>query len=266
MYARFVTKALYDLGLLTFTEPFTRLINQGQVIMDGRAMSKSLGNLVDLRDQIDRYGPDAVRVTMVFAGPPEDDIDWANVSPTGAVKWLARVWRLTAELPRRPSGEPDPGLRTAVHSLIAATTAAMDGRRLNVAIARLMELTTVLRRAVKTDPAVREGAEALVRMLSCFAPFTAEEGWHRLGHPPSVSDTGWPAADPALLVRDTVVCVVQVDGKVRDRLDVPPGVDTDDLHALALGSDAVRAWLGDTAIRRVIVRPPNLVNIVTVAS
>jgi leucyl-tRNA synthetase len=242
--------------------------------MGGRAMSKSLGNLVDLREQIDRYGPDAVRVTMVFAGPPEDDIDWANVSPTGAVKWLARVSRLTGDLPGRPSGEPDLGLRTAVHSLIAATTAAMDDRRLNVAIARLMELTNVLRRAVDggpggaggpggSDPAVREGAEALVRMLSCFAPFAAEEGWQRLGHPPSVSDGAWPTADPALLVRETVTCVVQIDGKVRDRLTVPADIGEDDLRARALRSDTVRASLGGSAIDRVIVRPPGLVNIVS---
>jgi leucyl-tRNA synthetase len=268
MYARFITKVLHDLGLVGFTEPFQRLINQGQVIMDGRAMSKSLGNLVDLREQIDRFGPDAVRVTMVFAGPPEDDIDWASVSPTGAVKWLNRVWRLTGDVPRRPSGPPDVGLRTAVHSLIAATTTAMDDRRLNVAIARLMELTTVLGRAVDggpggADPAVREGTEALVRMLSCFAPFTAEEGWQRLGHPPSVSDGDWPTVDPALLVRETVTCVVQIDGRVRDRLDVPTGIDAADLRALALGTDAVRAWLGDAAVDRVIVRPPRLVNIVT---
>jgi leucyl-tRNA synthetase len=273
MYARFVTKALCDLGLVTFTEPFTRLINQGQVIMHGRAMSKSLGNLVDLREQIDRYGPDAVRVTMVFAGPPEDDIDWANVTPTGAVKWLARVWRLTGDLPDRPSGQPDLGLRRTVHSLIAATTAAMDGRRLNVAIARLMELTNVLRRAIDAgrgaggaDPAVREGTEALVRMVSCFAPFTAEEGWQRLGHPPSVSDGGWPTADPGLLVRETVTCVVQIDGKVRDRLDVPADIGEDDLRALALDAHAVRAGLGGSAIERVIVRPPHIVSIVSVRS
>jgi leucyl-tRNA synthetase len=268
MYSRFITKALYDLGMVTFTEPFRRLTNQGQVVMNGRAMSKTLGNLVDLQEQIGRYGPDAVRVTMVFAGPPEDDIDWADVSPTGAVKWLARVWRLTRELPDRAAGEPDPQVRRAVHRLIADATAAMDGRRLNVAIARLMELTNVLRRAADggtgaADPAVREGVEALVRMLSCFAPFTAEEGWQRLGGDAPVSAAGWPEAEAALLVEESVTCVVQINGKVRERLEVPAAIGDDDLRALVLAADRVRGLLGDAAIDRVIVRPPRLVNIVS---
>ena len=267
MYARWITKALYDLGMVPFTEPFTKLTNQGQVIMNGKAMSKTLGNLVNLQEQISLYGPDAVRVTMVFAGPPEDDIDWADVSPTGAVKWLARVWRLSGEVAARSVGEPDTALRRDVHRLIAHATTAMDTRRLNVAIARLMELTNVLRRAVDgvpgpADPAVREGVEALVRMLSCFAPFTAEEAWHRLGHQPSVCVAAWPEADPRLLVEETATCIVQINGKVRDRLEVPAGIGEDDLRELVLGTDKVRAALGTAAIDRVIVRAPKLVNIV----
>ncbi|WP_019869686.1 leucine--tRNA ligase [Salinispora oceanensis] len=268
MYARFLVKALYDLGMLSFNEPFERLTNQGQVIMNGKAMSKSLGNLVNLQEQISRYGPDAVRVTMVFAGPVEEDIDWADVSPTGAVKWLSRVWRLTGDLPDQTAGEADPGLRRAVHLLIAGATAAMDDRRFNVAIARLMELTSALRKATDrgpgaANPAVREGTEALVRMLSCFAPFTAEEGWQRLGHTPSVSDAGWPEADPALLVEETITCVVQVNGKVRERLDVPTGIGESELREFVLTSDRIRALIGTATVDRVIVRAPKLVNIVS---
>jgi leucyl-tRNA synthetase len=267
MYARFITKALHDLGLVPFVEPFTRLTSQGQVIMAGKAMSKTLGNLVNLQEQIASYGPDAVRVTMLFAGPPEDDIDWADVSPAGSLKWLSRVWRLTGDVAATPSGEPDPGVRQGVHRLIAATTTAMDGQRFNVAIARLMELTNLLRRAVDgaagpANPAVREGAEALVRMLSCVAPFLAEDGWDRLGHAPSVLRAGWPEADPALLIEESVTCVVQIDGKVRERVRVPADISEPDLRTLVLAHPRVRQLLAGAPVQRVVVRAPKLVNLV----
>ncbi|MBM7086672.1 leucine--tRNA ligase [Micromonospora sp. MMS20-R2-29] len=272
MYARFLTKVLHDLGHLPFVEPFVRLTNQGQVIMNGKAMSKSLGNLVNLQDQIAQYGPDAVRVTMVFAGPPEEDIDWADVSPTGAVKWLTRVWRLAGEVdPATIDADPAQGdrdVRQAVHRLINDATAMMESKRLNVAIARLMELTSVLRRAVDrgcgpADPAVREGTESLTRMLSCFAPFTAEEAWERLGRQPSVCWAGWPEADPDLVATETITCIVQVDGKLRDRIDVPVDVSADALRSLALASQKVRHVLQGAAVANVIVRPPRVVNVVS---
>ncbi|HYH30972.1 MAG TPA: class I tRNA ligase family protein, partial [Pseudonocardia sp.] len=270
IYARFVTKVLHDLGLVPFPEPFTRLTNQGQVVMGGRAMSKSLGNLVSLQEQLAAHGPDAVRVTMVFAGPPEEDIDWADVSPAGAVRWLARVWRLCGDVGTAAPGAGDRAVRRRVHRLVAETTTLMEGKRLNVAVARLMELTSVLRTAVDAgpgpaDPAVREGAEALARMLSCVAPFTAEECWERLGHPPSVVRHGWPEADGALLAEDTVTCVVQVAGKVRDRIPVPPDVAGDELRERALRSEKVRAALNGAAVAKVVVRPPGLVNVVPAA-
>ncbi|GAB3986351.1 leucine--tRNA ligase [Plantactinospora veratri] len=271
IYARFMTKVLHDMGYLPFVEPFRRLINQGQVVMNGKAMSKTLGNLVNLQEQIAAHGPDAVRVTMLFAGPPEDDIDWADVSPTGAVKWLARVWRLAGDVGAVPvdaaPADGDSALRKEVHHLVAETTSLMEGRRLNVAIARLMQLTSSLRRAVDgkpgpKDPTVREGTEALVRMLSCFAPFTAEECWERLGRPASVCDAGWPEADPALLVTETVTCVVQVNGKVRARLEVPAAVEDAALEELALAADPVRQALRGAVVKKVIVRAPRLVNLV----
>jgi leucyl-tRNA synthetase len=277
LYSRFVTKALHDMGLLDFVEPFEALTNQGQVIMAGSAMSKSKGNLVTLAEEIARHGPDAVRLTMLFAGPPEDDIDWADVSPTGSRKWLARVWRLAADVgeagpgdgPARP-GAGDPQVRAAVHRLVDDATGLAERKRFNVAVARLMELTSLLRRAVDTGglaraesaAAIREGTEALVRMLTVFAPFTAEEAWSRLGHPPSVVQAGWPEADPALLATETVTCVVQVAGKVRDRFEVPVGVGEEELRAAALGSAAVTRALDGRSVRQVVVRPPGLVNIV----
>ncbi|MCX4471597.1 leucine--tRNA ligase [Micromonospora sp. NBC_01655] len=269
MYARFMTKALYDLGLVPFVEPFAKLISQGQVIMNGKAMSKTLGNLVVLQEQIAQHGPDAVRVTMLFAGPPEDDIDWADVSLTGSVKWLRRVLRLADDVATVPAGGPgDQELRRAAHRLVAAATDAMDHRRLNVAIARLMELTNLLRKAIDTtpgpaDPVVRQSAEALVRMLSCFAPFTAEEGWQRLGHEPSVATTSWPQADPDLLTQQTTTCVFQVDGKVRDTAEVSTAISEDELRELALASPHVRRAIGEAPITKVIVRAPRITNVVT---
>ncbi|OLF09664.1 leucine--tRNA ligase [Actinophytocola xinjiangensis] len=267
MYSRFLTKALYDLGMVGFTEPFTKLTCQGQVIMAGKAMSKSLGNLVNLQDQLAQFGPDAVRVTMLFAGPPEDDVDWADVSPTGSVKWLTRVWRLSGDVAASRDGAGDQAVRKQVHRLIDDATTLMENKRLNVVIARLMELTSVLRKAVDSgpgasDPAVREGAEALVRMLSCFAPFTAEEAWSRLGHTSLVDEAGWPEVDSALLVQETTTCVVQVSGKVRDRLEVAPDIPEDELRELALASGKVAAALQGAGVSKVIVRAPGLVNVV----
>jgi leucyl-tRNA synthetase len=276
LYSRFLTKALFDLGWVDFTEPFLRLTNQGQVIMNGAAMSKSKGNLVDLQDELAAHGPDAVRVTMLFAGPPEDDIDWADVSPTGAVKWLARVWRLASDLGGDGLGsDPASGaveLRRGVHKLIADATTQAEAKHFNVAIARLMELTSLLRKAIDAGgldanaavAAVREGADALVQMLSIFAPFTAEEAWSLLGHEPSVVFAGWPSYDESLLVESVVTCVVQVAGKVRDRLTVSADASDDELRSLALASAAVVRVLDGREVRTVIVRAPKLVNVVPV--
>jgi leucyl-tRNA synthetase len=267
IYSRFITKALFDLGLVEFEEPFKRLICQGQVIMNGKAMSKSLGNLVNLQDQIASFGPDAVRVTMLFAGPPEDDIDWADVSPSGAEKWLARVWRLSHQIPSESEGTVDGDVRRALHRLVQDVTTAMDDHRFNVAIARLMELTTLLRRAVDQgcgagNPAVREGVEALLRMMSCFAPFTAEECWERLGNEPSIANAGWPSVESALLVSESTICVVQVNGKVRDRVEVPTDISEAELVEIAAGTERARHYLQGNKVRRTIVRVPTVVNFV----
>ncbi|MBB2913183.1 leucyl-tRNA synthetase [Streptosporangium becharense] len=271
LYSRFFTKVLHDMGMVDFTEPFTRLLNQGQVINQGKAMSKSLGNGVDLGQQIDAYGVDAVRLTMVFAGPPEDDIDWADLSPAASQKFLARAFRVMAEAgaasaPGADFAGGDPELRKIVHRTVDEVTKLVDSYRFNVAVARMMELTSAARRAIDSgpgaaDPAVREAAEALAVMLSLVAPYTAEEGWERLGHPASVAGAGWPVADPALLVQESLICVVQVAGKVRDRLEVSPEISDADLEALALASEKVKAFLSGTP-RKVIVRAPKLVNIV----
>ena len=281
MYARFFTKVLQDMGLVSFSEPFTRLMNQGQVINRGKAMSKSLGNGVDLGEQIALYGVDAIRLTMIFASPPQDDIDWADVNPDAMVKFLGRVHRVSSEVAAAgggtgagaPAGDGDHELRRVTHRVIDEVTRQVEGYHLNVAVARLMELVSATRKAIDSgpgaaDPAVREAAEALAVMLSLFAPYTAEECWEALGGPtgpagiPSVGRTTWPAADPALLVQETVTCVVQVNGKVRDRLEVSPEITEDELRDLALATQGAARSLAGLEVQRVIVRPPRLVNIV----
>ncbi|MBC7374189.1 MAG: leucine--tRNA ligase, partial [Frankiales bacterium] len=226
LYSRFFMKVLFDLGMVATNEPFAALLNQGQVVNQGKAMSKSLGNGVDLGAELSRLGVDAVRLTMVFAGPPEDDIDWADVSPAGAVKYLARVARLAEDVGALPLSElRDPAVDRAVAHTVDEVTRLVEGQRLNVAVARFMELTSTMRKAYDAGAAgtvgtasLREGVASLAVMLGCFAPYTAEEVWSRLGHDVDAGDSvhaaTWPTAEAALLVEDTVTCVVQVAGKV----------------------------------------------------
>ncbi len=278
LYSRFFVKVLHDMKMLDFTEPFTALVNQGQVINQGKAMSKSLGNGVNLGEQLAAHGVDAIRLTMIFASPPEDDIDWADMNPDALVKFLGRVARVAADVAASGATAGSVGtasaagghqeLRKATHKTIDEVTRLVESTRLNVAVARLMELVSAARRAIDAgpgaaDPAVREAAETLAIMLSLFAPYTAEECWEMLGHEPSVARASWPAADPALLVEDMVTCVVQVDGKVRDRLEVATSAGEDELRELALAAPGVERALAGRAVRTVIVRPPKLVNIVS---
>jgi leucyl-tRNA synthetase len=262
---------LNDMGMCDFTEPFTRLINQGQVINQGKAMSKSLGNGVDLGKQIERFGVDAIRLTMIFASPPEDDIDWADMNPDAMVKFLGRIYRIATDVAAAPAAGPaetgDLELRKVTHRMVDEVTRQVEAYHLNVAVARLMELVTATRRAIDSGPgasdaAVREAADAIVLVASLFAPYTAEECWELLGHQPSVARAAWPVTDPALLTLEKVTCVVQVNGKVRDKLEVAPGVAEDDLRELALAQPGAARALEGLTVSRVIVRAPKLVNIV----
>jgi leucyl-tRNA synthetase len=270
LYSRFVTKALHDLGHVDFVEPFVALHNQGQVINQGKSMSKSLGNGVDLGAELETHGVDAIRLTMLFAGPPDEDVDWADVSPAGSGKFLARAWRVARDVTSAPGTDPaggDPALRAQTHRAMAEVGSLVDNFRLNVAVARLMELVNAARKAIDTgpgagDPAVRETAEAVAVMLSLFAPYCAEDMWAMLGHDATVALAGWPVPDPALLVEESVTAVVQVAGKVRARLEVSPDVTEDALRELALADPAVARALGDRPVRTVVVRPPRLVNVV----
>jgi leucyl-tRNA synthetase len=270
LYSRFFTKVLHDIGMLGFNEPFTRLLNQGMVVMDGSAMSKSRGNLVRLSDELENHGVDAIRLSMVFAGPPEDDVDWSDVSPSGSVKFLTRAWRLSGDVTSAPGVDftkGDLALRKATHKALHDASFAVESFRFNVAIARVMELVNATRKAIDSgcgaaDPAVREATEAIAIMLSLVAPFTSEEMWERLGHKPVVALAGWPTVDPALLVADEVEAVIQINGKIKERILVAPTISDSELEAAALAHPTIAAELAGASPAKVIARAPKLVNIV----
>lgn len=283
LYSRFFVKALRDLGHLQADEPFSRLLNQGQVIMGGKAMSKSLGNLVAPKSVYEEYGADTLRATMLFASAPEDDIDWADVSPTGMYKWLSRVWRLSVEHLARVEQAGDTGgsgaaghdasedevraleLRRATATAVEAAGREYAARKYNTAIARMMELTNTLNdvlragEAAPVERAIGESLRALVLLLAPIAPFLTEELWGRLGEDGSVHDQPFPQADPALLVRDTIEVPVQVNGKLRGRILVAPGTDRETLEAAA--RDEVAAHLTGEVVKVVVV-PDRMVNLV----
>jgi leucyl-tRNA synthetase len=271
LYARFFTKALHDLGHLDFEEPFTRLLNQGMVQMNGSAMSKSRGNLVRLSEQLDEHGVDAVRLTMAFAGPPEDDIDWADVSPAASSKFLARAWRCANEVQSEPGvdfGSGDLELRRATHLFLQQFPEQIESFKFNVGVAKVMELVNALRKAIDgnpgpKDPAVREAAETVAKALSLFAPYTAEDMWQALGHQPAVALAGFAKPIPELLVQTSLTAVVQIDGKLRDKFEVPTDISEVELEKLAMSSDVVKKALEGKSIKNVIVRAPKLVNIAT---
>ena len=270
LYSRFFTKVLHDIGMLGFTEPFTRLLNQGMVVMDGSAMSKSRGNLVRLSDELENHGVDAIRLSMVFSGPPEDDVDWSDVSPSGSVKFLSRAWRLSGDVTSKPGVDfatGDIALRKATHKALHDAAFAVESFRFNVAIARVMELVNATRKAIDSgpgaaDPAVREAVEAIAIMLSLVAPFTAEEMWERLGHKPAIATAGWPVVDEKLLVADAVEAVIQINGKIKERIEVPPTITDAEIEALALAHPTIAAELNGATPKKVIARAPKIVNIV----
>nr|WP_242497675.1 leucine--tRNA ligase [Microbacterium protaetiae] len=271
LYARFITKVLHDMGLVDFDEPFSSLINQGMVILNGAKMSKSKGNLVLFNEELDAHGADALRTALAFAGPVEDDKDWADVSATGATKFLARALRVAHDVTSEPGTDAaagDAALRRVTHRVLADAPGLVEQTKFNVVVARLMELVNATRKAIDSgagagDPAVREAAEVTAQVLDLIAPHTAEEMWAVLGHEPFVGLVEWPAADPALLVDDTVTAVVQIDGKVRAKLEVASDITPDELERLARDDDQVKRSLGERAVTRAIVRAPKIVSFST---
>ena len=270
LYSRFFTKVLNDLGLLNFNEPFTRLLNQGMVLMDGSAMSKSRGNLVKLSDVLDKHGVDAIRVSLVFAGPPEDDVDWADVSPAGSLKFLNRAWRISQDVSSKVDIDFKTGnleLRKVTHKTLADIELAVESFRFNVVIARIMELVNATRKAIDSgcgasDAAVREAAQTIAVALSLVAPYTAEDMWEKLGHKPAIANAGWPKIDQSLIGADNVIVILQVNGKIKDRIEVSPSISKEELEQLARENAEIKGALSGQDVKKVIVVAPKLVNFV----
>jgi len=269
LYSRFFTKVLFDMGLVSFTEPFPRLMNQGQVIYGGASMSKSKGNVVEPMPVVERWGADTMRLMMLFAGPFEDDIDWKLIAGDpdkrpGVSGWLGRVFAIVGDAAERDAGDPDRLVRLT-HRTIAGVTEDMERFRYHTAISKLQVLSNAMREALEGGAGARGAAEALVQMLAPLAPFVSEELWRvALGHPESVHVSRWPGFDPEMARQERVTLVVQVDGKVRDRVEVEADADEESCRGLALASPNARRAIGDREVRTIVVRPPKLVNVVTV--
>jgi leucyl-tRNA synthetase len=273
MYARFFTKALADVGVIdkALREPFARLFTQGMVRLGGDKMSKSKGNLVAPEEILDREGADALRLAHLFVGPPGDDVDWEGVKIEGAHRFLSRVWRLgVGEAPGtvtdRPPTAADEAVERATHRLVARVTDEFERWSYNTAVAGCMEFTNELYRYTQSDDGARRdtldaAVDTLLLVMAPMCPHITAELWQRR-RGGEVHAEAWPQADAAMLVEDTVTMVVQVNGKLRDRLEVAPDISEADAEAAALASERVRAHLDGKEPRKVIVRVPNLVNLV----
>jgi len=271
LYARFFVKALADMGHLGVQEPFARLFTQGMILRDGDKMSKSKGNVVSPQAVIDRYGADAARCYVLFLGPPGQDADWAEQGVGGVHRFLSRLWTAAVEAPASGAAAdgaaaPSPLLRKA-HWAIEKVTNDMRGRfAFNTAIAAVMELTNTCSKAFNEqgnpDPqALRFALATANSLLFPFAPHAAADGYFMLTGQ-RVWEEPWPVADLAYLTSDTVEVVVQVNGKVRDRVQAPADASADDLKALAHAAPNARAHVDGREVVKEIVVPGKLVNIV----
>ena len=273
LYSRFFHKLMRDAGLVSSDEPFERLLTQGMVLKDGAKMSKSKGNTVDPQELIDRYGADTVRLFSMFAAPPEQSLEWSDSGVEGAHRFIKRLWRLIhdfgqtapADVPESLSTEQK-DLRRKVHETIAKVTDDYGRRQtFNTAVAAIMELCNELsRHGAETEAdrtVVNEGLRAVLRMLWPITPHLTESLWHTLTDE-RFAESEWPEVDDSALSRDELEIVVQVNGKVRGKITVPASADKAAIEAMAKEQDNVQRYLADATIKKVIVVPNKLVNIV----
>jgi leucyl-tRNA synthetase len=281
LYARFFTKVLRDLGLVKIGEPFSRLLTQGMVLKDGAKMAKSKGNVVDPEYMIEQYGTDTTRLFLLFAAPPEKDLEWSDQGVAGASRFLHRLWNLVHSLPdlprvaayRGPGDELNLDLkefRRKVHRTIKKVTEDIeDSFHFNTAIAAVMELVNAFYLATEnlawdkeTMMVFREAVEAILLLINPMVPHIAEELWQTLGHTTSLQACCWPGAQAEALTEATITVVVQVNGKVRSKLVAPAGATDEEIKDWALNDPAIQKWLKDGPPRRVVLARRKLVNIV----
>ncbi len=280
LYSRFFTKFLYDIGLVGIEEPFTNLLTQGMVLKDGAKMSKSKGNVVSPEDILARYGADTTRLFVLFATPPERDLEWSDQGVEGCYRFLQRVWRLVTSVlteirdvpavPARDLVGVNRSMRRLTHQTVKKVTVDIETRfNFNTAISATMELVNGMYQfrdrvsAVDRDPAVmREAVEKLLLLLAPFAPFLTEELWARLGHTESIHKEPWPEYDPELLVEDQVEIVVQINGRVRSRMTLPANISAAEMREAVLEQPRIRELVAGKEIQKIIPVPGKLVNIV----
>ena len=277
LYARFIQKVLVDMGMADDPEPFPRTLNQGVITMGGKRMSKSRGNIVEPQEAFERFGADALRLYMLFSGPPEAPFDWpeegVDAIEARTFRWLNRVWQLCEEnrdivaIGDLATGPAEDALRRQIHHTIRVVSEDFERYSYNTAIARLQELVNQAYRykslvGAGNPQVMRELIEALLKMLAPLAPYITEEQWHRLGHDTSIHEERWPAFDPALAAHEQATMVIQVNGKVRDTIEVSVDIGEDEMKDLALGSEKIQAHLAGRAPTKVITKPPKLVSLV----
>jgi leucyl-tRNA synthetase len=282
LYARFFYKFMVDAGYIETAddEPFTRLFNQGTLLRNGEKMSKSRGNVVGIDETVETYGVDAMRLFLLKAAPPEDALEWTDEGIVGRVRFVQRVWRACEPLVREAgrtrldalpacAGDAQRALVRALHLALKSAGDETSTRRFhyNVTTARLDELVNLLTAAVRDpalerDPAVLYTIHALPLALAPFAPHIADELWQRMGHTTSIHVERWLEADPAALTVDEITIVVQINGKVRARVQAAPGIGEDDVYALAMAETGVIAHTAGKTVRKRIFVPDKLLNIV----
>jgi leucyl-tRNA synthetase len=258
LYARFFTKVLRDLGLHDHDEPFQNLLCQGMVLKDGSKMSKSVGNTVDPGHIIAKYGADTARLFILFGAPVERDLEWSDSGVDGSFRFLNRVYRMLTHSEEFPLTAPKSELEKQVHKTIQRVTEDIERFSFNTAISRMMELVNWLYAHGSTP----DTTATLLQLLAPFAPFLAEEGWHMLGKKGSIHESTWPHFDITKTIDDTVTVVVQVNGKVRDKLDIARDSDQESVQTAALASEKVQKFVNDVTITKVFFVPNKLISFV----
>ena len=266
LYTRFFTKAIRDMGIIDFGEPFLRLFNQGTVLSEHQKMSKSKGNVVNPDDYVATIGADSVRAYIMFIAPWELGGDWDDSGIAGISRWLNRVWNLTEEEYTSRSSEGDNELARQTHQTIKKVTEELDKIRLNTMVSTLMELANYMGKAKDTGnvsaKAWKEALRIQLLLLSPTAPHMTEELWSRLGYPYSIYNQSWPTWDESMVTSDEFTMIVQVNGKVRDRLTAPVGLGEEDARSKAMGLEKIKPFVEGKQIAKVIYVPGKLINFV----